>query len=294
MYTIMTAFKPFEGEALIHQMNALRSWIAACDHPEILVFGDVPGLKPVAAALGLKVIDDFPRGDDGRARVDDIFVYAQRHGIFDRQVYVNGDIILMNDFAKAFRSVSFRHFLMIGQRTDVDVCENLDFQEESQIALLRRLLIERGNLHLPWGLDYFAYTRGSIPTLPQLYLGAAAWDNLMVYYCRRNGLPVIDASLDVRAFHQNHVYYGMRECSSAKSNMAQVPENAPVIGATHASHWIENGSVRNAAWSPERLANNLTILPILRDWPKRSHRPCRLAARIVRRFGAGVLKASPA
>jgi hypothetical protein len=283
----MTSFKPFQGEANIHQMNALRSWIRICGNPEILVFGDVPGLAPVAELLGLTVIPDFPRGEDGRVRVDEVFAYAQKNGKFDLQVFVNGDIILMEDFIKAVNAIRLPRFMMIGQRTDVDVKEMLDFAPAADLKPVRADLIQRGELHAAWGLDYFAYVRGSIPKLPPLYVGAAGWDNLMILCCLRNRVPVVDATGDVRIFHQNHAYFGMRECASAQNNLAVAKsiDKAWLFDASDATHWLEGGVLKSAAHSPVRLARNISNLPIRRNWPLLTRRPFRLVAKIVRSVG---------
>jgi hypothetical protein len=287
MFTIMTAFKPFQGAANIHQRNALASWIRACGNPEILVFGDVPGLAEVAQEMGLTVIPDFPKGDDGRIRVDETFRYAQKFGKFDRQFFINGDIVIMEDFAAALNAIRLPKFMMIGQRTDVDVTEQIDFSSGQSVRAARADLEGRGVLHLAWGLDYFAYTRGSIPELPPLYVGAAGWDNLMIFWCRRNRVPVVDASADVTIFHQNHENFGMRECSSAKSNLAvaQSIDKTWLFDATDASHWLSEGVLRTAAESRMRLARNISTLPIRRNWPQSVRRPFRGVAKITRYVG---------
>ena len=289
MFTILTAFKPFQGAANTHQWNALRSWIRACGNPEILVFSEVPGLPEVAAELGLTVVPDFPRGDDGRIRVDEAFRYAQKFGKYDRQFFINGDIIIMEDFALAFAAVHLPKFMMIGQRTDVDVEYQIDFSNEGAVEAARADLNQRGVLHLAWGLDYFAYTRGSIPDdLPPLYVGAAGWDNLMIFWCRRHGIPVVDATEDVKIFHENHENFGMRECSSAKNNLAvgSAIDKTWLFDATDASHWLSDGMLRTAAESRLRLARNISTLPIRRNWPESTRRPFRAVAKITRYIGA--------
>jgi hypothetical protein len=130
MITILTAFKPFNGETLIHQNNALGSWTALGNDVEILVFGEPRVFGRAVEPFGATVVPGVPTGKDGRARVDAIFEHGRRHGKYDHQVYVNGDIILMKDFVEAFRGIRFRKFLMIGQRTNVDVTDTLSFQSE--------------------------------------------------------------------------------------------------------------------------------------------------------------------
>src|SRR5215471_2946083 len=131
MITILTAFKPFLGEAHVHQTNALSSWKALANDVEILVFGKPESSASFVEPFGARVVPGIPTAQDGRARVDAIFEFGRLHAKYDRQVYVNGDILLMRDFVEAFQAIPFRKFLMIGQRTDVNVCEALTFQSES-------------------------------------------------------------------------------------------------------------------------------------------------------------------
>lgn len=288
MFTIITAFKPFVGEANVHQRNAISSWIRACGNPEILVFGDRPGLAEAAQEFDLTVIKDFPRSDDGRIRVDETFRYAQKHGKFDRQFFINGDIIIMDDLPKAFDTIRLPKFMMIGQRTDVDVPELLDFSSAESTKAARAELIRRGVLHEAWGLDYFAYTRGSIADdLPPLYVAAPGWDNMMIFWCRRHQTPVVDATADVTIFHENHAYAGTREGSSAHDNLAVAKAIDPafLFDAGDASHWLSDGMLRTAAESRSRLVRNIATLPIRHNWPQAVRRPFRAAAKVTRYVG---------
>ena len=149
-------------------------------------------------------------------------------------------------------------------------------------------LVRRGVLHEAWGLDYFAYTRGSIADdLPPLYVGAAGWDNLMIFWCRRHHTPVVDATADVTIFHQNHANFGMRECSSAQNNLAvaKAIDQTFLFDATDASHWLSDGMLRTAAESRLRLARNISTFPIRHNWPHAVRRPFRAAARMARYLG---------
>jgi hypothetical protein len=174
---------------------------------------------------------------------------------------------------------------MIGRRTNVDVTEPLSFETERSAREATKKLRLLGRLDVEWALDYFAYSRGSIPNLPPLYLGAAGWDNLMVYHCRRSGIAVIDATRDVTAFHQNHSYYGMKECPSAQANLAQAPDPACFFGAHDASHWLKHGQVRSAWASPHYTNRIISNYPVARGWPKSVWFPFRLTARVLARAG---------
>lgn len=285
MITILTSFKPFVGEASVHQVNALRSWKALAGNVEVLAFGEPRLFGPAVEPFGARVVPGVPTGEDGRARVDKIFEFGRLHGKHHHQVYVNGDIILMKDFIDAFRCIPFLKFLMVGQRTDVDVKEALSFEPENAAAEIREKLSQSGVLHEPRGLDYFAYLRGSIPALPPLYLGAAAWDNLMIYCCRRARVPVIDATFEVKVFHQDHTYCAMRECPSAQANLSLLPEPGCLFGANDATHWLDHGRVRNALSSRRYACRMISNYPLANAWPKSLRKPFRFTAGVLRRLG---------
>src|SRR5215469_8183888 len=131
MITILTAFKPFVGVTRVHQTNALSSWKALADDVEILVFGEPEIFAPSVEPFGARVVPGIPHAQDGRVRADTIFEFGRLHGKYDFQAYVNGDILLMRDFVNAFHTIRFPQFVMIGQRTNVDVHETISFESVS-------------------------------------------------------------------------------------------------------------------------------------------------------------------
>ena len=163
MMTILTTFKPFVGQARVHQTNALSSWKALADDVEILVFGKPAIFAPSVEPFGARVVPGIPHAQDGRVRADTIFEFGRLHGKYDFQAYVNGDILLMRDFVNALHAIRFPQFVMIGQRTDVDVRERLSFELASTHQSVEASLSRSGKLFSIWALDYFAYRRGSIP-----------------------------------------------------------------------------------------------------------------------------------
>jgi hypothetical protein len=142
-----------------------------------------------------------------------------------------------------------------------------------------------GTLHGTYGIDYFAYRRGSLPTLPPLFLGAARWDNLTIYYCRRAKVPVIDASGVVRVLHQNHGYFQMRECVSAQANVAQTPVDGCLFGVLDSSHWLDGGRTRIALMSRRHASHWLSNYALSRGWPKTLGLPLRATAFLGRSVG---------
>jgi len=292
MITILTNLWPFTPTSVVRQRNALASWRAMCVDAQIITYQRVAGDSTILHDYGIEVASGLPPSVDGLPRVDAIFAIAQAKGKYERQVWVNADIILMEDFLDTFLSLRLSHFVMIGQRTDVNLDTPLSFSGSVDSTAVRRRLSSAGRLHNIGGISYFAYTRGSMPPLPPLYL-AAAWDNLVLYECRKAGIPVIDATLDVQAFHQDHEYAttpeGGRlvyEGAAARANVAQSRDRDELFYVTDASHWLYRGKVRNSLCSPKHASRQILTYPLLRRWATPFRWPLRATASLVRRLGS--------
>ena len=291
MISILTSFKPFEGDDAVRQRNALASWRALGPDTEIMAFAPPEGLGEVAREYAIKQVFDLPAFEGKLPRVDTFFAYGREHGRHDIQMYVNGDILLFPDFADVIWKIRLPRWMAMGQRTDVDVFEELTFGDAG--TALRDRLFSLGQLHDIGGIDYFVWRRGSLPPLPTLCLGSAGWDNIFIYCCRRAGMPVIDATRAITVFHQNHDFRrlsdGTREAyegPAARWNLRQVPDRLCLFYTTDASHWMdENGRVRSALTSPRHAWRMVFTWPILRSWPRLARLPFRLAAAVVRRAG---------
>jgi hypothetical protein len=113
----------------------------------------------------------------------------------------------MDDFLPAVRTVAeqFERYLIVGNRYDIDMREELTFDAKWGDALVREVE-KSGRMHKPMGSDYFVFPIGQFADIPEFVLGRAGWDNWMIYEGRHEGLPVIDASEAITALHQNHDY----------------------------------------------------------------------------------------
>ena len=292
MITILTTFKPFIGDDFIRQNNALASWRALGADLEIMVFGQIPGLQLVSEKFRVRSIPEVPVSGGNLPSIDAIFEFAQVQGKYDLQAYVNGDIILMEDFVSALKSIHFTRFVMTGQRLDVNVQELLDFSDKNNLKSIKRMLLLNAVLHDVGGMDYFAYRRGSIPPLPRLYLGSAAWDNILVFASRKSRIPVIDATFDIQAFHQDHAHKrlgdGQRmayDGPAAKLNRSRIQDEMCLFYTIDASHWLKHGKVKTALLSPRHAWRMVLTIPVLHGWHGVIRWPFRLVAGLVRRLG---------
>jgi hypothetical protein len=206
MITILTTAKPFVGQNRINQVNALKSWRSLTPDIEILLFGNGVGYGEAVEELGITHITDVEKSEQGVPLVNSMLVLAQTYGRYPVQAYVNCDIILLNDFLSAIQQVNMDHFLLIGQRWDIDLNREIDFEDNDWRNQLRQQINLHGHLHPAAGADYFVYKGPVWDNLPRLVAGRAMYDNELIYHCLATNVPVIDITDVVTVVHQNHDY----------------------------------------------------------------------------------------
>jgi hypothetical protein len=205
MLTIFTIPKPFVGHVGVIQMNALRSWTFLEPRCQIIIFGDEAGIAEAAGDLGALHVAEVERNEFGTPRLDRVFDRAQELARHRLMCYLNSDIVVRSDLPQTATAIEFPRFLMLGERTDLDIAEPLDFDVGWQ-ARLRSEVRKHGTPHGPTGMDYFVFPAGMVRDMPAFVVGRAGWDNWMVYHARARRIPVIDTTLAVGVVHQTHDY----------------------------------------------------------------------------------------
>ncbi len=206
MISIFTAPKPFTNPHIATiQRNAIRSWKAI--GAEVILVGDEEGMAEAARELDVKHAPDVARNDYGTPKIDSIFELGRNAATGDLLAYINADIILLPDFNAAADRVTQtqKEFLIIGQRWDLDVRDELDFSEGWCERLLGEIKI-RARRHPRGGSDYFLFPKAVFNTIPPFAIGRAGWDNWMIYEARQRGWKVVDGSADINIIHQDHDY----------------------------------------------------------------------------------------
>lgn len=208
MITFFTTAKPFEGHSGIIQRNALRSWKLLHADVEVIVFGDDEGAAGICSELGLRHEPKVQRHESGMKYLDCMFDKAQQIARHDFVCYSNCDIVLMNDFWRAFERARgwSESFLMVAQRWDTNVTEPLDFGHEDWARNLFQHAITTGYLQDQQCIDFFLFRRGLYDRVPPLVVGRSYWDHWLVWKALSRGTPVLDASAAVVPVHQNHSY----------------------------------------------------------------------------------------
>jgi hypothetical protein len=208
MLTIFALPKPFRGHTGAIQHNALASWTRLRPRPEIILFADEEGTAQVAQEIGGRHVPTIQRSGQGTPLLNHLFEQGQALARYDTVCYVNADIVLLGDFMKAVERLSgWRDlFLMVGQRTNVDLDEPDKYRGPDQEALLRSLVLRQNQPRMPGAIDYFVFPRGLFPDIPPFAIGRGLWDNWLLWKARSSAVPVVDVSAVALAIHQNHDY----------------------------------------------------------------------------------------
>jgi len=206
--TIFTAPKPFtDPHIAIIQKNAIRSWQNIGEGVDVLLIGDEEGMAEVAVDLGVRQLPDVECNEVGTPLVRSIFDLARANSPAPVLAYINADILVMSDFVEVAKLVAsqVKDFLVIGQRWDLDVRSELDY-DPCWEARLRENVQINGSLHPPAGSDYFIFSRHLFVDMPEFAIGRAGWDNWAIYHGVSSGWWVITVTESVMIVHQNHDY----------------------------------------------------------------------------------------
>lgn len=205
MISIFSIPKPFQGLNNIIQRNALKSWLQLTPLPEVILFGDDDGVERVADEFAIRHIPNVEKNEYGTPILSDVFKKAQKICRYDFVSYVNADIIFFQDFIRTISMVKMSDFLLCGRRFDLDIKEEINFNEENILKKMSNWAKTEGTLHGYSGIDYFLFPRGLV-YLPPFAVGRTGWDNWLIYNIRLRRIPVIDATDAITVIHQNHDY----------------------------------------------------------------------------------------
>lgn len=269
--TIFTAPKPFTNPhiALI-QRNALRSWMSLGDQVEVIVVGEESGLAEAALELGVKHLPQVRRNVQGTPLVSSIFELARQHSQAPLLAYVNADILLLPDFLQSAQQAAAQaeRFLMVGQRWDLEVRQELDFAPgwPERLAAEARA---RGRLHPPAGSDYFIFPRACFAEIPAFAIGRAGWDNWMIFQARRAGWPVIDATRAIQIIHQDHDYSHLPG-SQSHYRLPETIENVRLAGGRRTifslhdvNYVLEGGRLQRLPKRGRQFWREVEIFPLV-------------------------------
>jgi len=272
--TIFATPKAFEGLFGVIQKNAIFSWTKLDPRPEIILFGREPGTAELCQRLGLKHVPEVATSNFGTPLISDMFSRAQSIASQALVCFVNADIILTTESMIAARNVSqwSPKFLMVGQRSDLDVRELVDFESSDWERDIKLATQRRGRRRSEINIDWFVFPTGQLTAIPPFAIGRLWYDNWLLWDASNRGIPLIDATAFVPLIHQRHDYShggGVSAIWSGPESRA----NQALLG--HWSHWH---AVAHAKWM---LTSSGSVVPA-RGLKYRLARPRRWASHMLR------------
>ena len=245
MLTIFTIPKSFKGKIKITQRNAIKSWLALRPRCEVILFGDDEGVAETAAELGVRHVPGVEKTELGTPLLSSAFEIARKKAKNQILVYTNSDIILLNDLIEAVQKIKENSFLMSGQRWNIDLKDEINFDRPDWEEKLRKLIKDSGKLHGPFGMDYCVFLRDFPDDLqmPGFAVGRAGWDNWLIYRTRSLGVPMIDATRITTVIHQNHDYSHSPYGGKKKVGGPEVQRTLKLAGG-----FMNMCSLRDADW----------------------------------------------
>ena len=270
--TIFAMPKAFVGDATLIQRNAIRSWVQLSPAVDVLLFGDEEGIAEFAAENEVAHLGHVDRNANGTPLVSTAFSTAHQVSTSPVLVYCNADVILDRSFVSAMEQLSnqsqYENWLAIGQRTNLSVDREIDFNDETQLQWLEQHLKATGRKSSAVCKEYFAFNRELFQQVPPFAVGRGNWDNWMVASVKPDGIPVVDLSQMVAAIHQDHDYSHMQasrmECyvngEEAKENERLVGGRNLISGTT-CTHRLVSGSI-------ERIGTLRASADFLCDLPR--------------------------
>jgi len=220
--TIFTIPKPFTGHIGVIQKNAIKSWTFLEPKPEIILFGNEEGVANASREFNTKHVPAIKCNDYGTPYLDFVFDQAKKNASQKILCYINTDTILANNFIENLGKIYFKDFLVVGQRYSADVNIELDFSKNGWERKIASNVTKNGEMAGHHFVEYFIFPRDSrLIKIPPFVVGRPGWDNWLIYRSLELGIPVINATKDIMAIHQDHGYSHVK---NRRDNLWNGPE----------------------------------------------------------------------
>lgn len=272
LLTLITAPKAFtDPHTAIIQRNALRSWKALGDEVKVMVVGKDKGILETCRELGLAHFPDVICNELGTPLINSMLEIARENSRSPFLGIVNADIILFSDLIASLRVITekFNRFLLIGQRWDVEVSNEMAGGQEYFLDF-RKMLPEVGTQHPPMGSDYFIFPHDCFLEIPAFAIGRAGWDNWFIFKSRWEKWPVIDGTRDVLIAHQNHDYRHLPG-GQPHYRLPETKQNVDRGGGEHtiftlfdSQYDLVEGRMSKKRMSLKKLIREIEIFPLVR------------------------------
>jgi hypothetical protein len=233
MLTILSSPKPFQGHIGLIQRNAIESWVRLSPRPQIILFGDAPGARDVAAEFGLEHVPSIETNELGTPYLSALIASGERRASHALICYVNGDIILTEGLERVlrFRQSFPSTFLMVSARINLDVKAPILFDTDWRRRLADRCRKD-GTTGDHTSIDFFLFSKGLYQNIPPLAIGRAWFDQWMIKAAAERG-AVIDATPLEPIVHQNHGYAHVGGGRATVYQGLEAERNLAIYGQPH-------------------------------------------------------------
>jgi hypothetical protein len=266
--------KPARMGAQTIQTNAIMSWLRL-PGVSVTLFGDAADRAMIEDWGGVQYGGELLCNAYGTPLVSAAFEQMQQRVPSATLCYVNCDVILTPGFVHAVSATvrALPRFLLVGRRTDIRIERLLDFATGDGDAVVEEEARLNGRLHPPYGIDYFVTPAACVGTLMPLAVGRGNWDNWFVAHYRKRGIPVVDGTADIEAFHQAHDYshvaggrHAITYGPEARTHVDQCAGDFLQMSILDATHVLRKGVVRQD-FSEDRLLRRASmgarLLPVV-------------------------------
>lgn len=264
MLTIFTIPKAFVGHSHMIQRNAIKSWLELKPRCEIILFGDDAGVAEIAKELSVEHIPSIVKNEFGTPLLSSAFATAQKVAKNDILMYANADVIFFQDLIEAVHRVDKPLFLVCGRRWDLDIMDDVDFEDSEWTIKLLNSIRDEGNLHGYAGIDYFIFPKNTV-NMPDFLVGRPGWDGWLVYDVRMRGIPVINATEAITVIHQNHDYSHSKFPEKNRVGGPELRKNTMLAGGganmmtLREADWVLNKESMKRPIFPLRILSFLSL-----------------------------------
>lgn len=201
--------RPFRADIAEVQLNAIRSWLAIRPRCEIILVDDEEGTTAAATrGLDVRVVTEVKRSGLGAPLLDDLLRVGAVHARHEILAYNTADVMLPPDFATKVRQchdlMQGRPYLAVAGRWDLSRPVSIAFDRADWWSSVQAAVRAHGKPHGHTALDLWVYPQEFKLPVPPFPIGRCATDSWVVYWARREGIPVIDMTGELMLVHQFH------------------------------------------------------------------------------------------
>lgn len=244
------------------QRNAIRSWQLLEPRPDIMLFGNDPGIAEAAQELGVQHIPEGPPLVDSVPRVKDLAAAAEQLSSAPFLCFINADIILTQSFVEGVaKAAPLGRFLLGASPWDTDVPEMVEYGPGWE-EKLRARAYAANCLRPRHSADFIAHPRGFLIDAPEVLAGRWYVDNGLMWFARKSGAALIDGTSGILTIHQSHDYGHLGQFEKRHMDSEGAIWNLRCIGGDwHLYTWSNATHTYSAAGVQPYPAGRMAVWP---------------------------------